>query len=137
MRAALTKLVKEALRPTWLEVREIKPRPNQFYEQLRLAAPHLAESLVIHGTKKAYADAIEREGFNPDKILFCGGDGTTTDRFFFSTCPAIAERWRKEEEEVRPDGRVLKHLVVSLLIWLPEACIKLSGWCVIRREMPA
>lgn len=64
------------------------------------------------------------------QILFCGDDGTTTDRFFFfATCPGIAERWRKEDEAT-PDGRVLRHLVVSLLIWLPEACIKLSGWCV-------
>lgn len=71
-KARLLKLLKEVLQPEWVEVREIKPRPKSFYDQLRAAAPHLAESLVVHGTKKEYAEAIAREGFNPDKVRLAG-----------------------------------------------------------------
>lgn len=52
---------------------------------------------------------------------------TSLQFFFFATCPGVAERWRKAEE-VTKSGKMLRHMVVSLLLWLPEACIKLSGW---------
>lgn len=63
-------------------------------------------------------------------MLFCGDDGTTTDRFFFfATCPGIAHRWRKEDHT--EGGESFSYMVVSRLLWSLDGCINLSGWCVV------